>query len=34
VKKQTMRWGIAYAIQLWVDTILVKNSSFKKNNEH
>lgn len=33
-KKQSIRWGIAYSIQLWVDSILVKNSSFKKNNEH
>ena len=29
-KKQTMRWGIAYTIQLWVDSILVKFSNVQE----
>ena len=29
-KKQTIRWGIAYTIQLWVDSILVKTLSFRE----
>jgi len=33
-KKQTIRWGIAYTIQLWVDSILVKNWRLKKSDEH
>lgn len=29
-KKQTIRWGIAYTIQLWVDSILVKFSNVQE----